>query len=313
MAGAHARPRSHQTPVAVGTVGTGSGSRHGQPAGLPQGTETTIATTTGIPMRELDLETHTEAHAPAPVAGQAAGGEPLAVALIGAGRAGRSFAHGLRGAGYRVIGPLGRGEHVPDPVDVVLICVPDAAVESVAAGLADGPIVGHCCGSHGLELLPQARSFCLHPLMTLTGEPNELAGAFAAVDATDQAALATARRVAGDLGMTAVEIAAEDRAAYHAAASIASNFLLTLESAAEALAASAGLPRDGLVPLVERTVANWAASGAERSLTGPVARGDNATVARQRAQVETRLPEFLPLFDELCVATERLAAAGARP
>ncbi|MEI6447528.1 MAG: DUF2520 domain-containing protein [Actinomycetes bacterium] len=236
----------------------------------------------------------------------------MAIALIGGGRAGKAFEHGLSDAGHLVIGPLGRDEELPASAEVVLICVPDSAVRSVASEVADGPLIGHCCGAHGLELLPRTPAFCLHPLMTLTGEPGELAGAFAAVDGSDERSLEVARRIASDLAMTPVQIADADRAAYHAAASVASNFLLTLESAAESLAASAGLPRDGLLPLVERTVANWAASGAERSLTGPVARGDHATVARQRSEIETRLPEFLPLFDELCRATERLAATGAR-
>ena len=98
-------------------------------------------------------------------------------------------------------------------------------------------------------------------------------------------------------------MADEDRVAYHAAASIASNFLVTLEGAAERLAATAGVDRELLVPLVRAAVENWAADGAERALTGPIARGDDETVARQRAAVEERTPELLPLFDALVDAT----------
>ena len=90
-----------------------------------------------------------------------------------------------------------------------------------------------------------------------------------------------------------MQIADEDRAAYHAAASIASNFLITLEAAAERLLATAGADRDLLVPLVRATVENWARLGPERALTGPVARGDEATVARQRAAVAERTPDLL--------------------
>ena len=82
--------------------------------------------------------------------------------------------------------------------------------------------------------------------------------------------------------MRAVRVADDDRAAYHAAASIASNFLVTLEGAAERLAATAGVDRELLAPLVRAAVENWAALGAERALTGPIARGDEATVARHR-------------------------------
>ena len=85
--------------------------------------------------------------------------------------------------------------------------------------------------------------------------------------------------------MRPVEIAERDRPAYHAAASIASNFLVTLEAAAERIGGAAGIERELLVPLVRATVENWARLGPERALTGPVARGDEVTVARQRAAV----------------------------
>ena len=110
--------------------------------------------------------------------------------------------------------------------------------------------------------------------------------------------------------MSAVELDDRDRAAYHAAASIASNFLVTVEAAAERLAATAGVERELLVPLVRATVENWARLGPQRALTGPVARGDEATVARQRAAVAERTPELLTLFDALVDATRALAQPG---
>jgi predicted short-subunit dehydrogenase-like oxidoreductase (DUF2520 family) len=105
--------------------------------------------------------------------------------------------------------------------------------------------------------------------------------------------------------MTAIEVRDADRAAYHAAASVASNFLVTLEDAAELLL---GADRELLVPLVRRTVDNWARLGAERALTGPIARGDEETVTRQRDAVADRAPELLGLFDALAAATRDLAA-----
>ena len=107
--------------------------------------------------------------------------------------------------------------------------------------------------------------------------------------------------------MSATTVADEDRAAYHAAASIASNFLVTLEGAAERLAASAGVERELLAPLVRAAVENWVRLGAAGALTGPVARGDEATVARQREAVEQRAPGLLPLFDAMVDATRELA------
>ena len=107
--------------------------------------------------------------------------------------------------------------------------------------------------------------------------------------------------------MEPFEIADEDRPAYHAAASIASNFLVTLEAAAESL----GVPRDRLAPLVRQTVENWARLGAEQALTGPLARGDEVTVQRQRAAVEAERPELLPLWDALADLTRDLARVTA--
>ena len=107
--------------------------------------------------------------------------------------------------------------------------------------------------------------------------------------------------------MRPVEVADDDRAAYHAAASIAANFLVTLEGAAERLAATAGVPRELLVPLARAALENWAAKGAEQALTGPVARGDEATIARQRAAIEERAPDLL---DTLRCARGRLPGSG---
>jgi predicted short-subunit dehydrogenase-like oxidoreductase (DUF2520 family) len=133
-----------------------------------------------------------------------------------------------------------------------------------------------------------------------------LAGAGCAVDGSTPRALAAAEALAAALGMRAVRVAEEDRVAYHAAASIASNFLVTIEGAAERLATTAGVDRELLAPLVRAAVENWAARGAEDALTGPIARGDDETVARQRAAIEERTPDLLPLFDALVDATRAL-------
>ena len=160
-------------------------------------------------------------------------------------------------------------------------------------------------------MLEPHEAFSLHPLMTVTAAGARFADAGAAIAGSTTRALGAARRLATDLRMRPVEIADGDRAAYHAAASIASNFLITLEAAAESLAEPAGVDRALLVPLVQATVENWARFGAERALTGPVARGDEDTVARQRAAVAERTPELLELFDALVDATRQLAREPA--
>jgi predicted short-subunit dehydrogenase-like oxidoreductase (DUF2520 family) len=217
----------------------------------------------------------------------------------------------LRQVGYDVDGPLGRGAEGLG-ADVVLLCVPDAEIERAAAQVAPGPLVGHCSGATGLDVLAPHEAFSVHPLMTVTADGADFAGAGAAVAGSTPRAVALARQLARAMGMLPVEIADEDRAAYHAAASIASNFLITLEAAAERLGAGVGLERDQLVPLVRATVENWARLGPRRALTGPVARGDEATVARQRAAMADGAPELLELFDVLVSATRALAARHER-
>jgi predicted short-subunit dehydrogenase-like oxidoreductase (DUF2520 family) len=231
-------------------------------------------------------------------------------AIVGAGRLGHALASALRDAGLTVDGPLGRGAD-PTDADVVLLCVPDGEIQNAAAALTpvSEQLVGHCSGATTLDVLGDREAFSLHPLMTVPeGGQAPFEGAGCAVAGTTERALRVATGLAEALRMRAVEVADDDRAAYHAAASIAANFLVTLEGAAERLAATAGVPRELLVPLARAALENWAANGAEHALTGPVARGDEATIARQRQAIEERAPDLLDTFDALVAASRVLAA-----
>ena len=233
------------------------------------------------------------------------------IAVVGRGRVGSALTRALRERGLQAATePFGRGAD-PSGFDAVLLCVPDAEIATAAARITPGPLVGHCSGASGLEPLAPHERFSLHPLMTITAADgaDRFAGAGAAIAGSTPGALDLARRLARALEMRPFEIADRDRAAYHAAASIASNFLVTLEAAAERLALDAGADRAALVPLVRATVDNWAKLGANGALTGPVARGDEPTVAAQRAAVSDRAPDLVPVFDALVEATRTLAAS----
>jgi predicted short-subunit dehydrogenase-like oxidoreductase (DUF2520 family) len=241
-----------------------------------------------------------------------------AVGVVGAGRLGSALARGLRDAGWEVDGPVGR-DTVPRGQAIVL-CVPDAEIPAAAEVVAAAaPFVGHTSGATPLSALAPAgvEAFGLHPLQTFTGAEGReaFAGAGCAVAGSSPAALERAQALARALGMRAFAIDDHGRAAYHAAASMASNFLVTLQAGAERLAGEAGLAppeaRALLAPLVSRTVDNWAELGPERALTGPVARGDEATVARQRAAVADAAPELLELYDALVAQTRVLAGVAA--
>jgi predicted short-subunit dehydrogenase-like oxidoreductase (DUF2520 family) len=226
---------------------------------------------------------------------------------------GTALAHALQDAGVDVEGPVGRGER-PSRCDAIVLCVPDAEIAAAAETVtAAAPLVGHTSGATPLSALAHTGvpGFGLHPLQSFAHPGVSFEGAGAAVAGSTPEALAFATELAERLGMTPFEIDDEGRAAYHAAASVASNFLVTLEAAAEAIASGAGLGREDaralLMPLVRQTVENVAELGPEAALTGPIARGDEDTVEAQRAAVDQAAPELLDLFDELVRQTRALA------
>jgi predicted short-subunit dehydrogenase-like oxidoreductase (DUF2520 family) len=229
---------------------------------------------------------------------------------VGQGRLGTALSAALRAAGVPVDGPLGRGA-TGAGADVVLLCVPDAEIAAAAACIPGDRLVGHCSGATTLALLSaHAHAFSLHPLMTVTAAGADFASVSAAIAGTTDRARATARDLALALGMEPFAVADEDRAAYHTAASVASNFLVTLEWAAERIG---GVDRAALAPLVRAAVDNWEAQGPRAALTGPIARGDEDTVTRQRAAVAERTPDLLALFDALAEATRALARTEPAP
>lgn len=265
---------------------------------------------TGIsPMRELERDT---SHSAAQAEAQA----PIAV--IGAGRLGRSLARGARAAGFEVrLAGRDRVEVACADAEVALLCVPDIEIESACETVAELPrpprFVAHPSGATGLGALERAREvgcevFSIHPLQTVPDGGATLAGAPAAISGSSPGALERARSLAAALGMRPFEVPEDARAAYHAAASIASNFLVTLEESAADLLAAAGIgdARELLAPLVLQSAANWAERGSA-ALTGPIARGDEPTVARHLEALAAVAPELIPLYEELAARTRGLA------
>jgi len=240
--------------------------------------------------------------------------------VIGAGRAGRSLAGALADAGCPVLDVLGRGDDpsaAAEGVDVLVIATPDAVVAELAAAVrpvAD-TVVAHLSGALGLEVLaPHARRGSLHPLVPLpspevgrrrlrSGVPFALAGDAALAE------LVTA------LGGTALRVEDDRRVAYHAAACIAANHVVALLGQAERVAALAGLPLDAFLGLTRAALDDVESLGAHAALTGPAARGDDATVARHRALLAAEAQAELAGYDAGVALARRLAGApqtGAR-
>lgn len=212
------------------------------------------------------------------------------VTVIGAGRAGTAIAARL----------AERGVAVRPDGELRLLCVPDDAIAGVAGALEPGPWVAHVSGATPLAALdPHERRFSVHPLQTLTllRGAEQLDGAWAAITAETDEALVRARDLAETLGLRPFALADEARAIYHAGASVASNFLVTLHRAASRLLADADVPAEALLPLMRRTIDN------DFELTGPIARGDRVTVERHLAAIRAREPGLEPLYRALAEAT----------
>jgi predicted short-subunit dehydrogenase-like oxidoreductase (DUF2520 family) len=191
----------------------------------------------------------------------------------------------------------------PDP-ELVLLCVPDRAIAEVAAQLPRGPWVAHVSGATPLAALdPHERRFGMHPLQSFatTGRPEQLDGAWAAVTAESGEARAVGLWLAETLGLRPFELEDGRRSAYHAGAAFASNYLVTLRTAAGSLLEAAGAPPEALDPLIRGVVEN----GFE--LTGPIARGDWETVERHLAVIRAERPELEELYLVLAAETARVA------
>ena len=192
------------------------------------------------------------------------------IAIVGRGRVGPALAAALSAAGRPVLGPLARGAGT-DGADVVLLCVPDAQIAAAAMAIEPrkGLVVGHCSGATGLDVLRPHEAPRPAPAHDRDPRGRDARGR-GLRRRRHHAAGPEARRGAGDdVGMTPFSVVDDDRAAYHAAASIASNYLVTLEAAAERVAATAGVPREALVPLVRAAVENWAAARPARGADRP--------------------------------------------
>ncbi len=212
------------------------------------------------------------------------------VNVIGRGRVGSAFTARLEQ----------RGVELREDAELVVLCVPDAAIADVARNLVPGPWVAHVSGATPLSALdPHTRRFGMHPLQTFTRSrgAEQLDGAWAAVTGESEEARQNGHELARTLGLRPFDLAEDTRPLYHAGAAVASNYLVTLHRAATRLFEAAGAPPEALVPLMTRTIEN----GFE--LTGPIARGDWNTVDSHVRAIHDEAPELEPMYLALAEAT----------
>jgi predicted short-subunit dehydrogenase-like oxidoreductase (DUF2520 family) len=235
------------------------------------------------------------------------------IGLIGASRLGTTLALALQRAGHSVVAVASRStasaaafaQRLPGVraldadalalrCELVVLAVPDAAIAGLAATLPwrAGQQVVHCSGALGLSALDAARARgalrgCLHPLQSFPerfGAAERFTGIRCGIEG-DGPLDARLQALCRALGADPLSLAGVDRARYHAAAVLASNYVVALHAAAAAAWALAGLPegsaREALAPLTQGAADAVRRLPLPDALTGPIARGDAATVARQ--------------------------------
>ena len=271
------------------------------------------------------------------------------IAIVGCGRMGTALAKTLSDRSWPIIGTSSLHQasaqkvaalchaaaatdqpwEITPGADVVFLTTPDGVIASVCndiarhGGFSAGAVVLHCSGAHASTILSaahqnQAWIGSMHPLQSFASvdlSRNPFRGIRAAIEG-DAAAISLATRIIEDLEATPLHIATSGKPLYHAAAVVASNFLVTLMGAASRMIQQAGVSsEDALVvlkPLIDGTLANIERAGVYQALTGPVVRGDLQTIETHIRAMEETMPDILPLYRCLVHYTALLAREGNR-
>lgn len=265
------------------------------------------------------------------------------VSIIGCGRVGTALAIFLARAGYPIAGLAsktiasaqnaavlaGTGQvfaHAEDAAKrgkIVFITTPDAAIQEVFETLTTqkaflpGAVVFHCSGALSsciFSTVPDLSLGSIHPLQSFAphepDQPSPFKGVNISVEG-DDLAVAQGTKTIGDLGGISFTIPTRAKTLYHAAAVVASNYLVTIEHFAVELLKEADLSESRayeiLEPLIFGTLANIGRKGTMAALTGPVARGDYKIVAAHLADIEKKRPDYLELYKTLGRRTLEIA------
>jgi predicted short-subunit dehydrogenase-like oxidoreductase (DUF2520 family) len=269
----------------------------------------------------------------------------LRVGVVGAGRVGSALGAALARAGHEVIAVSGVSEQsraraerllpgaelmpadeVAAVADFVLLAVPDDVLRPLVAGLADtgawrpGQLAAHTSGAQGIGVLDPAAArgvlaLALHPVMTFAGRPEDvdrLSGAAFGVTSLDELR-PVAESLVLEMGGEPVWVPESARALYHASLTIASNHLVTLVNDSLSLLSGAGVaePARLAAPLLSASLDNVLRLG-DGALTGPVSRGDIATVAAHLDTLHRSAPDVLPAYVAMARRTAERALASGR-
>lgn len=263
--------------------------------------------------------------------------------FIGAGKVGTALAVGLSHIGYHISAVYSRSlksteqlarmlpdcqvcrqlQKVADISNMVFITTPDDAITDVVSKIHwhHGQYVLHCSGALSLDVLKTAlqdgaETGSLHPLQSFASidqAVNNLPGSTFALEGREQL-LATLKQIVTLLGGRAIVLKAGDKALYHAAAVLTSNYTVTLLGMAAKLWESFGIPQTeaitALLPLLKGTVNNIESIGLPDCLTGPIARGDLDTIRKHLEEIAAKCPALLSAYKEMGQQTIPIAVAS---
>lgn len=268
--------------------------------------------------------------------------QSLKFAIIGAGMVGTAIGFLLKKAGHNItamsdlsaahlkrarsyIGAVGfrYPSQAADLADYLLITTPDDCIGSVCEAIVNGSSVKgktvfHMSGAGGLDLLQSsalagATVASIHPLQSFSSIDSAIAnipGSYFGVTAS-VGSKKTSADIVRDLQGIPIYITPAQKPLYHAAACIASNYLVSLMSIVESIYLSIGFSekdaRKAYLPLVYGSLNNIEKHGCANALTGPIARGDSGTVQKHIEAMACKLPAYAPLYKELGMIAVKLA------
>ncbi len=269
----------------------------------------------------------------------------LKLGFIGAGTVGTALSVRLSSKGYQVIAVSSRSQasarklaqtvngchafnnnqDVVDTAELIFITTPDDAIASVASEIQwhRGQSVVHCSGALSTDILESAKKLgtrvgAFHPLQTFASAKQateNIPGSTFAVEA-EEPLLSTLKDMATALDGHWIELKANDKVAYHAAAVIACNYLVTLVKLSTDLWQSFNIPQSqatqALLPLIRGTIHNIDTVGIPQCLTGPIARGDIETIKKHLDALQKVAPALLSAYQELGRQTIPIALAKGK-
>ena len=263
-------------------------------------------------------------------------------AIVGTGMVGTAIGYLLKKAGYEIVAIAdksatalqrahsytgGKAYRKPQEIlreaECILITTPDDIILSVCKDIALSPFIKgkyvfHMSGAGGLDLLEPAKKAgaavaSIHPLQSFSSIDTaiqNIPSSYFGITA-DAKAKRLAKAIVLALGCKPIFISSKQKSLYHAAACVASNYLVSLLNVVESIYQSIGISekdaKKAYLPLIYGSLKNIELSGSIAALTGPIARGDSGTIQKHVDAINAHLPQYASLYSALGLVTVNLA------